>query len=60
MPYAEWPGCGLTKPSVAREPDYRNTLRSGAAAQAETDLMEARTQLPSALKFKSVYQICIK
>lgn len=53
MPYAEWSGHGTTKPSKAREPDYHDGLRAGAA-QGETDLMKPRDQLPSPLKFKSI------
>ena len=62
MPYAKGPGHRLTKPSVAREPDYHDALgaEAAAAAQAEIDLMEARDQLPSTLKFKSVLQISTK
>ena len=52
MSYAEWPGHELTKPCGARGPDYHDGLRAGAA-HGEMDLMEARDQLPSPLKFIS-------
>lgn len=59
MPYAEWPGHG-SQSHPWQEPHHHDALRAGMAAQAEIDLTKARDQLPRALKFKSVHQICTK